>query len=222
MKVSNVLKGMSMLTALAYSITFAVAFLLCGCAQEKQATVHKRIAPLPAGVAVDALQDCTVPATFTLDDFDWMGGNLTLTVYNQDLYDVVEISEMQVGDTLVYDGNPMVVDKIDREHGGIDINGGLDEGGCCLAGFEGGTYVARNWDDHPTFTKLGKAQVALAEDFVIMDCGMFPQDPIDTIRTGQKLYLETLEDGRKDFFQLNTRVTIENGMITAINRHWIP
>ncbi|MDO4215476.1 MAG: hypothetical protein Q4D12_06140 [Bacteroidales bacterium] len=200
----------------------AVAALLCGCAQEKQTVAHKCIAPLPAGVAVDDLQDCTVPAAFTLDDFNWMGGNLTLTVYNQDLYDVVDISEMQVGDTLIYNGNPMVINKIDKGNGGIDINGGLDEGGCCLAGFEGGTYVARNWDDHPTFTELGKAQVALDQDFVIMDCGMDPQDPVDTIRTGQKLYLETLQDGRKDFFQLNTRVTIENGQITAISRHWIP
>lgn len=200
----------------------AVAALLCGCAQEKQTVAHKCIAPLPAGVTVDDLQDCTVPATFTLDDFNWMGGNLTLTVYNQDLYDVVDISEMQVGDTLIYNGNPMVINKIDKGNGGIDINGGLDEGGCCLAGFEGGTYVARNWDDHPTFTELGKAQVALDQDFVIMDCGMDPQDPVDTIRTGQKLYLETLQDGRKDFFQLNTRVTIENGQITAISRHWIP
>lgn len=200
----------------------AVAALLCGCAQEKQTVAHKCIAPLPVGVAVDDLQDCTVPAAFTLDDFNWMGGNLTLTVYNQDLYDVVDISEMQVGDTLIYNGNPMVINKIDKGNGGIDINGGLDEGGCCLAGFEGGTYVARNWDDHPTFTELGKAQVALDQDFVIMDCGMDPQDPVDTIRTGQKLYLETLQDGRKDFFQLNTRVTIENGQITAISRHWIP
>lgn len=116
----------------------------------------------------------------------------------------------------------MVINKIAEEHGGIDINGGLDEGGCCLAGYEGGTYVARNWDDHATYTKLGKAEVALAENFMIIDCGDFPEDPMDTIRTDQKLYIEKLKDYKKEFFQLNTRVTIENGMITEIKRHWIP
>ena len=151
-----------------------------------------------------------------------MGGNLTMTVYNQDLYDAVEISQMQVGDTIIYDGKKLVINKIAEEHGGIDINGGLDEGGCCLAGNEGGTYVARNWDDHATYTELGKAEIALADDFVIIDCGIDPNDPIDTIRTGQKLYIENLKDSKKDFFQLNTRVTIENGMITEIKRHWIP
>ena len=203
-------------------IFIAITAILGGCAQKKQAPEHKLIAPLPANIAVGNLQDCTIPVAFTPDSFNWMGGNLTITVYSQDLYDAVEISQMQVGDTLVYEGKPMVINSIVEEHGGIDINGGLDEGGCCLAGYEGGTYVARNWDDHATYTKLGKAEVALAENFIIIDCGDFPDEPFDTIRTDQKLYIEKLRDYKKDFFQLNTRVTIENGMITEIKRHWIP
>lgn len=85
-----------------------------------------------------------------------------------------------------------------------------------------GTYVARIWDDHATYSELGKTEVALADNFVIIDCGDFPEEPSDTIRTGQKLYIENLKDYKKDFFQLNTRVTIENGVITEINRRWIP
>lgn len=183
---------------------------------------HKYITPLPAGVVVEDLQDCTVPARFTSDDFRWMGGNLRMTVFNQDLYDAVDISEMQVGDTLLYNGESIVISQFVESHGRLDINGGLDEGGCCLAGYEGGTYIARNWDDHATYSELGKAEVALAEDFVIIDCGLDPADPMDTIRTEQKFYLESLENSRRDFSPLNTRVTIEHGMITEIHRHWIP
>lgn len=197
----------------------AIATLMCSCSLKPE---HKLIAPLPAGVSVNDLQDCTVPASFTPDDFHWMGGNLMMTVYDKDLYDAVAISQMQVGDTILYNGDKVVINSFIEENGGIDINGGLDEGGCCLAGNEGGTYVARFWDDHASYTELGKAEVALAEDFVIIDCGLNPEDPSDTIRAAQKLYLENLGEGRKDFFQLNTRVTIENGMITEINRHWIP
>ena len=200
----------------------AFAALMCSCTGNKKVNEHRLVAPLPAGIAVDNLQDCTIPAAFTPEDFNWMGGNLKMTVYNQDLYDAVEVSQMQVGDTLIYEGKSMIINSIAEKHGDIDINGGLDEGGCCLAGFEGGTYVARNWDDHATYTELGKAEVALADGFILIDCGEFPDDPNDTIRTGQKLYIENLKDGRKDFFQLNTRVTIENGMITEIKRHWIP
>ena len=90
-------------------------------------------------------------------------------------------------------------------------------------GYEGGTYIARTWDDHAIYSELGKAEVALEGDFVIIDCGTEPTDPVDTIRSGQKLYLENLEGSRTDFFYLNTRVTMdEYGMITEINRHWIP
>lgn len=189
---------------------------------EDLADYHRLIAPLPAGIDPDKLQDCTVPAAFTPDDFNWMGGNLRMTIYSKDLYDAVEISQMQIGDTLIYNSERMVIRKMEKAHGAIDINGGLDEGGCCLAGYEGGTYVARNWDDHSTYTKLGTAEVALAEDFVIIDCGLFPDTPADTIRTGGKLYIEKIQDSRPDFFQLNTRVTIEKGLITEISRRWIP
>lgn len=207
------------MNALRFTLSaFVLTALMSSCFESN----HKLIAPMPAGISVDELQDCTVPASFTPDGFNWMGGNLTMTVYNQDLYDAVEISKMQVGDTILYNGEKVVISTFAEENGGIDINGGLDEGGCCLVGNEGGTYVARFWDDHATYTELGKSEVALAEDFIIVDCGMNPEDPSDTIRAAQKLYLENLGEGRRDFFQLNTRVTIENGMITEINRHWIP
>ena len=72
------------------SILFiAIAAIICGCSHNKHTTEHKLIAPLPTGIAVDNLKDCTIPAAFTPDNFNWMGGNLTMTVYNQDLYDAV-------------------------------------------------------------------------------------------------------------------------------------
>lgn len=203
-------------------LLLAVAAVVCSCSHKVVTPEHKFISTLPAGVAVDNLKDCTVPVAFTPEDFNWMGGNLKMTVYTQDLYDAVAISQMKVGDTIMYSGEPMVVSSVKEANGGLDINGGLDEGGCCLAAYEGGTYVARNWDDHATYTKLGKAEIPLAEDFVIIDCGDNPDDPSDTIRTNQKQYIENLKDYKKDFFQLNTRVTIVNGMVKEINRRWIP
>lgn len=194
----------------------SVAF---GC---KEHSSHTLIAPLPSGLSVSDLQDCTVPASFAIGDFQWQEGKLELTVYSKDLYDAVEISQMQVGDTLVYASERMVITRIEESHGGLEINGGLEEGGCCLSGYEGGTYVARNCDDHATYTRLGKAMLPLAEDFQLVDCGEFPQDPADTIRTDIRRYLETLSEGRRDFFQLNTRVEIQEGKIRRILRHWIP
>lgn len=200
----------------------AIAAIMSSCNLNRKTSEHKLIAPLPAGIAVDELVDCTIPVAFKLEDFDWTRGCLKITVYNKDLYDVVDISQMQVGDTIIYEGEPMAITSILEQHGGIDINGGIDEGGCCLAGNEGGTYVARNWDEHATYTKLGKTEIALAENYIIIDCGEFPDDPADTIHTDQMQYIGNLKNGHEDFFPLNTRITIENGKITEINRRWIP
>lgn len=193
--------------------------LVSGCAQNAS---HKLISPLPSGIDTGNMQDCTVVAAFNADDFKWMGGNLHMTVFSKELYDIVDIHQMQVGDTLLFAGQPVVINSLNTNEGRIDINGGLDQGGYCLVGYEGGTYIARNWDDYPTYSQLGQSEVALAENFVIIDCGLEPNDPIDTIRSEQKQYIESLEDSRREFNQLNTTVTIENGMITEINRHWIP
>lgn len=198
---------------------FVAAALFAGCSQP---AVHQCVKPYPAAVQLDSLADCTVPASFTSDDFRWMGGNLTMTVYSEDLYDAVDVSRLQVGDTLVYGGEPIVVLTIANENGSLNINGGLDNGGATLQGYEGGTYRAITFDDHSLYTALGQAQVPLAETFVIIDCGLNPEDPADTIRTDQKLYLETLDGSRRQFTCLDTRVLIENGLITEINRHWIP
>lgn len=195
------------------------SLIICGCTQKP---MYKRITPLPAAYNIKSLDDATVPASFSSDDFHWMGGNLSMTVYNEDLYDAVEIAQMQVGDTIIYESKPMVIKEKTEEQGGITINGGVEEDGCYLLAGEGGTYIPKLMDDHSVYTSLGKAEVALSQDFTIIDCGELPTDPMDTIRTGQKLYLEKLEGYRRDFNPMNTRVVIVNGEVKSITRQWIP
>lgn len=199
--------------------TVALAIVACGNSNDK---AHQCIAPLPAGVSIDNMNDCTVPASFSSDDFRWMGGNLTMTVYNQDLYDAVEISQMKEGDTLIYEGKPIIISTLEEKNGTLEVNGGLENGGAWLVGYEGGTYRPSEWDDHSVYSEIGKKELPLAEDFVIIDCGENPTDPSDTIRENQKLYLESLKDYKRDFTVLNTTVRIENGLIKEINRRWIP
>lgn len=195
------------------------ALLVCSSCTNK---AHKLIFPLPSGLETDALKDCTVPAQFTSDDFRWMGGNLTMKVFSEDIYDAVEVSLLEPGDTLVYNGEKIVIKTIGDDGGCITVNGGLENGGAWLQAGDGGTYRAIQWDDHPVCSELGTVELPLSEDFRVIDCGVDPADPSDTLTTGQKLYLETLEGWRREFSPLNTRVLVENGIITEINRHWIP
>ena len=204
---------------LVFLVLIGIGLLGCATSNNK---AHRCIAPLPAGVSVENLADCTVPAAFSVDDFRWMGGNLSMTVYNEDLYDAVEISQLQTGDTIIYEGKPIVVTEKKTANEVLEINGGLENGGAWLRSNGGGTYRASIWDDHSIYTKLGKAELPLAEDFIIIDCGENPTDPNDTISENQKLYLESLAGYKREFTVLNTKVRIEKGLIKEIERKWIP
>jgi len=197
----------------------ALSLSLCGCTEKP---VRQLVKPLPASVDVCDIQDATVPAAFTCNDFNWMGGNLTMTVYEEDLYDAVEVSKLAKGDTLLWNNDTIIVNEIAVNGDVMVINNGIEEGGAELQPNGGGTYRGILWDDHSTYTSLGQAQLPLAEDFSVIDCGENPSDPSDTIRSNQKLYIENLVDSRRSFSMLNTRVLVGNGEITNITRFWIP
>ena len=193
-----------------------VALMMCAC------NANKCVKPLPAGYSPDSLSNCTVPAVFTVDDFDWAANTLQIKVYSQDLYDIVEIGYLAVGDTLVFQGRPIVVNSIDRgKYGFITVNGGIEHDGAELAPCEGGTYRGILLDDHAVYTLLGTATLPLADDFVMIDCGSEPNDPFDTIRNNAKDYIQKLTV-KDNFNELNTEVLIKDGKITQINRRWIP
>lgn len=207
-----------------YGLIIASMLLMAGCAstpREKESS-HQCVAPLESGIIIDSLKDCIVAAAFSTDDFNWRGGNLTMTVYCEYLYDAVEVSKLQTGDTLMYEGKPLPIDSIDRKDGFVSINGGIEQDGADLAANEGGTYRASAFDDHSIYRELGKTNIILAEDFVITDCGENPTDPPVTISEGQKAYLDQLPEHRREFNELNTQVRIENGLVKEINRRWIP
>ena len=205
------------------TLTAAALMLACCTTNNTSNTTGNRcVRPLPAGYSADSLTDCTVPAQFTVADFDWTAGTLTMTVYSEDLYDAADISQLKAGDTIVYQGRNIVVAQVaDMESGFKTINGGIEEGGAELQAGDGGTYRGTQLDDHSVYTTLGKATVPVAANLVVIDCGIEPTDPVDTIRTDARGYLQKL--GQRDGFnELNTQVLIENGKVTQIARRWIP
>lgn len=211
---SNMKKGLAFL---------AFLLLLAGCTEKKNTTLCQRITPLSSGISVDSLRDCTIAAGFSVSDFEWNGGNLTMTVYSDYRYDAVDVARLHVGDTIVYENDkPLLVDSIERRDRFVIINGGIEMGGAELTASNGGTYRATTFDDHSVYRELGKRSVRLADDFVIIDCGENPTDPSDTISSAQKRYLSRLKDYKREFSPLNTRVRIEDGKVKEINRHWIP
>ena len=162
-----------------------------------------------------------IPAVFTSSDFNWKERTLTMTAYSIDRYDSTEIAKLQLGDTILFRNDTIIVSKIEKGRY-LTINGGIENGGVELAAYEGGTYRVQLMDDHPQYSELGKVQLPLSKDLTIIDCGDNPTDPYDTIRTNHKQWLDNVKEYKREFSELNTRVKIENGIITTITRNWIP
>lgn len=206
----------------------AAALIMCACNNTNSSTSDttgsdlKCVKPLPAGFSPDSLTDCTVPAVFSTEDFDWTANTLHFKVFNKDLYDAVDIQQLSKGDTLVFQGQSIIVNQVNKDDSGyIVVNGGMEQGGADLMPYEGGTYRGTQLDDHAVYTLLGMATLPLAADLVMIDCGIEPNDPVDTIRTNVKAYIQKLEI-HDNFNELNTELLIQNGKITQINRRWIP
>ena len=203
------------------SLIALCVFALVGCTVKDTKLEHAFIKPIPSNINLSAIKDATIPAVFSISNFNWSEKSLSMTVYSIDLYDSTEISKLQLGDTILFRNDKIIVDKIEKGKY-LTINGGIEYGGVELAAYERGTYRVQLMDDNPQYTKEGKVQLPLSDSFTIIDCGDNPEDPYDTIRTNHRQRLENMKEYKHDFIELNTRVKIENGKITNITRNWIP
>jgi len=203
-----------------------VLFAGCTNTSNKENLAYQFIKPIPADKSLfngdlKELNATTLPALFSFTDFNWKDSTLTLTAYSIDTYKASEIDNLQKGDTILFRNDTIITDKIERGRY-ISINGGIEFGGVDLTAHEEGTYRVLLMDNHPQYSQLGKVKLPLSPALTIIDCGDNPEDPSDTIRTNHRQWLANVKEYKRDFSELNTRVNIENGIITTITRFWIP
>ena len=179
--------------------------------------------PLPGYLDVNALQDCTFSAGFEAKDVylnDDGALVVHMTVYDHELFDLVDISELAVGDTLVIDGNELMVETLERDNaGGIIINGGLDKDGYYLATDDDGVYYERGMDDAYSYYAVGEATIPVDQDFLLTDSSDLDK-PERTLYAGD--FLMEMENSTEIFSPNNTTVTVANGKILGMVRVYTP
>ena len=187
---------------------------------EQPAQGAKRIEPLAESLDLNALTDATVAASFGAEDISEKDGKteITLTVYDYDIYDIVDISLLAVGDTIVVDGKDMVVASREDKDGFVTINGGLEQGGVDLTSDDSGVYYAVGMDDAKSYHELGKITVPVAEGFVLTD-NSDPDHPDETYAASD---LAKLAGEGVGFTANNTQATIEHGELTDLARSYTP
>lgn len=142
---------------------------------------------------------------------------LDVTIYEEELFDAVEVTQLKAGDTITAGGKEVKVTKVEElKTGGYAINGGYEQGGVTLFPGDGGTYYQVKENDAKTYVKVGTATLPLSDKFELVD---------NAENANKKLTAQdmtTLKEDSIGFNENNTTVTVENGVITNITRAYMP
>ena len=199
----------------------ALAMMLCATAMAE--TIAPQFSELNT-------TDATFPAAFNRDDLkDGVLNNVHL--YSEDVYDIVDVSRMAVGDTFEAEGKTITIETIEKdEFGNIKINGGFEEDGGYTLTTEEGTngWITTGYDDFCTYTDRGTVNLELAEnvtftDGYFLDAAALEAGQKPLIVTGIEAVTKAIMESENDsFHEFNTEVVIENGKVVDIARCYNP
>ena len=212
-----------LVAALAASMILLVG---CGNNAEKTQDESKNVVPKEASISIDHLDAADFPTSFDASSLKESDGTLSLEteVYDEELFDAVEITTLAKGDKITADGQEYTVETVEKSESGlISVNGGLEQGGIDFAtnDSEGGVYYVEGLDDTHTYADLGKVTLTLADNFTFTDNSDLdnPEQKYDA--DGFKKLLAD-DPNSYGFSQFNTKVTVEGGVITGIERNFRP
>ena len=175
--------------------------------------------PLAQKVDVEKLTDCTVVVQLDKDDITETdtGYAMNLCVFDYNRYDMVDISLLKVGDTLVRSSGQTVIESREElEDGAIAFNGGLDQGGFELRTDGDTVYYEVVHGDIKDYFYVGEAQLPVSGNFVYEDASQ--GEPV----TYTLEMLLALNESEWFFNPNSATAVIENGEITRLNRRYIP
>ena len=179
------------------------------------------IMPLP-DTTMENLSDAIL--AISLDDGDAYVDDsgimqMNLKIYTYDQYDMVDIANLKVGDTVVrHSGEVKVISKEQNEAGTIYINGGLENGGFDLVTDDGGIFYETGFNDVKNWYEIGQATIRVSVDFKGIDNADLEQGEV-MIYPGDFLIGAVTN---YDFTPYNTTIRVEDGQIVEMDRVFIP
>ena len=199
----------------------AVCLMLAGCGKREQNGAAAVVRPLPDTV-MENLTDAILSVSLEkgdayVDDTGKMQMNVKIFTYDQ--YDMVDISAMKVGDTIVTHAGEVEITAMERSESGIlSINGGLEQGGFDLVTDESGVFYEIGFDDAKNWYEVGKATIRVSAEFKGGD-NSHPERGEVVLYPG-----DFLTDAVADynFTPNNTTIRVEGGQIVELNRVYTP
>lgn len=179
---------------------------------EESEAVVKPLYPLET--AQDALADGGYSVSFTADDLIKTDGGykLTVEVYEYDRYEMEAIDNLANGSKIQFCNKEVTVDKVEKETGFIQINGGIENDGIELME-EDGLYRTVTVDDYPVYYSVGKVTIPLSDDVTFEDqAGSEQESDLPN----------AIENSDIPFTCNNTVITVRQEQIVQIIRYWVP
>ena len=157
-----------------------------------------------------------------------MTNNLTFDAYSMDLYEISDVDNLNIDDTIEF-GTPDVITvrTIEKNGNNVIINDGIDMGGVELGLNESAMYYrSYGWDDYATYTKRKTLNLPIADNLTLIDDSLMMGKEISRNEILNYLssdeWLSKMSDEEYFVTQFNGKVLIENGIITQIIKTYIP
>lgn len=218
---------MKKVIALMLALCLTLALVACGSSDTTDdsdasdaGSEPMKVSPLATDIDANAITDAELAASFDAASLHTEGDAMTLdvTLYDFVKYDAQEVSQLKEGDTIVVDGQDMVITSIDDSNGYV-INGGYDAGGLTLAALDGGVLYASGANDARMYEQVGTATLPLSADCQLIDGA----DPVGgEIKVTTEDLAAYLADDIATFRPGSTLVTVTGGQITGITRVYMP
>ena len=192
--------------------------------ENSAAPAQKTIAPMTTAIDVNNLPDGIYPVSFDRGDVLAGASGIYMNsvhIYAQDWYDIVDINTLQVGDTIIVEGEEVPVLSLEATEYGLEVNEDQDARAFYLASPEDSNgFRVYGLDDMSTYTELGVATLVLAPEATFTDAWDIEKEPVTVNADG---IVEAMQTSENDYFvPYNTTVRIENGKVVEINREYVP
>ena len=181
--------------------------------------------PLPTTIDLNNITNCTLAVSIENGDIytdkaDTTNLKMKVKIYDYDLFDLVDVSMLEVGSILEINKKQVEITSIERnESGTVIINGGIDVGGYDLVTNENGVFYSIGYSDMKTYYEIGEAELELSPEFVYIDAS--------DLDNGEKKYTAANFTADDIFFDYkgtphNTTIVVENGIVTSMTKIYTP
>ena len=181
------------------------------------------VLPLPGTLDIMNLNDCTIAVSLEEGDVYVNESGvmeMKVTVYTYDVYDMVDISLLKIGDSITIRQENVKITSLERgKNGEIYINGGLDNGGYELRNDDNGVFFEIGYSDVKFYYSIGEATLDVSRDLQYTDAS--------DLDKGEVIYYFgdfLREDSEIDYYFVpnNTCISIKDGSVISMYRIYNP